>query len=1011
MRNIAIHLFLHLVVLSLALGQNSLSQLVRKGRALESVGKYHECIELLQVSDAHLIPKRFKHIEQLEAAILYTICQYQIEEIQAAKQRLDQLWTLVTTKRAIATPLGMELGYYQTWMLEETESSKVSKALAEKLLSHEASKINPRIAARLHDFLGIYLGRDQDIPAARQSFQRALAIRQNELDADPREIVQSHIRLFEYHQTSGHADSALIECQALQTAALQTDNPILKGYASNAFALFYQSKKEYDRSLIYFREADRYFAERFDSNHWDRIQVLEEIATIHRKNGRVALSKELFNQCLRRLGLKGENALPQQLGRLYHNTSLNYLTEEGLDTAQLLLEKSIQFLAPIQHRKVGIDQLVYGYRSSLALVYYYQKDFPATEAAYSRQIADGIQQFGPSSDLLIVPYTNLGVTYADQELKAKADSCYQLGLQAAGVELHAENPFRKVSSIPTTNDLLWNWADNLHRAAYLTDEPTREKTEAAAFAYNLFISWIDYLRNSYQTQKSKEHLAKENRLVYQRAVMDNITLYFEHGLPQAFEGAFRASERNRGQLLLDQIQGDLPLQFSMLPSGIQSNIDSLASLARATSVERYLMQQRFDPNRTKLDALLKEEERHNKNYWMALEELRKDYPQYYNLKYQSKAVKVSELQESLQEEGACLLEYFSSEKSHWGFLITPDTTIVELLGMIPALRDSVYRFREAIVSPFIKYRHVPLKQQEKLWEFDRISYWLYQILIEKFQPYLTEEVILVPGSFLDSLPFEALVTTPVQVSGNFRNYDFFGAQKKISYAPSATIWWNEHGRDLAPSPNGALLFAPDYKGKLLEWQLDEGTPKRIKLSPLRHNLSVATDLHKILGGTLLSGSQASKHQFINLAPKSRLIHFSGHAGSDGYLAFSDDTGQVDSTLLFIEEIYNVRIPADLFVFAACESISGKYQDGEGLINLSRALSFAGVKSIISTLWPVQEAATATFMRHFHTKLSTGARKDRALQYAKQQMKKSLKFDSPYYWAGFVISGNMSPVCE
>ena len=118
--------------------------------------------------------------------------------------------------------------------------------------------------------------------------------------------------------------------------------------------------------------------------------------------------------------------------------------------------------------------------------------------------------------------------------------------------------------------------------------------------------------------------------------------------------------------------------------------------------------------------------------------------------------------------------------------------------------------------------------------------------------------------------------------------------------------------------------------------------------------------------------------------------------------------------LFISELYNESLDADLAVLSACDTGSGFYENGEGVISLSRAFSYAGVPSTVVSLWKVDDEATAKIMMYFYEHLKLGETKDEALKNAKLDYLKHTDDDllkHPYYWSGFVLSGNTDALVE
>ena len=81
------------------------------------------------------------------------------------------------------------------------------------------------------------------------------------------------------------------------------------------------------------------------------------------------------------------------------------------------------------------------------------------------------------------------------------------------------------------------------------------------------------------------------------------------------------------------------------------------------------------------------------------------------------------------------------------------------------------------------------------------------------------------------------------------------------------------------------------------------------------------------------------------------------------------------------------------------------------MSLSKSFFHAGAKSAIVSLWPVDDCATSAIMKYFYKYLNLGERKDQALRNAKIEYRTSVDSDHnhPYYWAGFIVIGDCSPV--
>lgn len=95
------------------------------------------------------------------------------------------------------------------------------------------------------------------------------------------------------------------------------------------------------------------------------------------------------------------------------------------------------------------------------------------------------------------------------------------------------------------------------------------------------------------------------------------------------------------------------------------------------------------------------------------------------------------------------------------------------------------------------------------------------------------------------------------------------------------------------------------------------------------------------------------------------------------------------------------------MLSACQTGLGKFSKGEGVIGLSRALTYAGAKSIIVSFWSVSDESTAELMTAFYKTILQNKNENiaMALRQAKLQLIKEDKFSAPYYWAPFILIGD------
>jgi CHAT domain-containing protein len=168
----------------------------------------------------------------------------------------------------------------------------------------------------------------------------------------------------------------------------------------------------------------------------------------------------------------------------------------------------------------------------------------------------------------------------------------------------------------------------------------------------------------------------------------------------------------------------------------------------------------------------------------------------------------------------------------------------------------------------------------------------------------------------------------------------------------------------------------------------------------------------------LFDQKASESNFKKLAPDYGILHLAMHTLIDNQkplyskLVFSAlDKGSQDDGLLNTYELFNLRLQGELAVLSACNTGTGRLERGEGIISLARGFFYAGIPSVVMTLWEIEDHSSADLMAYFYKNLKDGMPKDVALQQAKlSYLAKSDKLHShPYFWAGFVNIGLPDPI--
>ena len=175
-----------------------------------------------------------------------------------------------------------------------------------------------------------------------------------------------------------------------------------------------------------------------------------------------------------------------------------------------------------------------------------------------------------------------------------------------------------------------------------------------------------------------------------------------------------------------------------------------------------------------------------------------------------------------------------------------------------------------------------------------------------------------------------------------------------------------------------------------------------KLADLPNAIVEAERIAAIYNVDPLLGENAIKSQVLIEMERANVIHFSTHAFfSDAHPMSSGVVLSGADPLLRAYEILELKLSADLVVLSACQTGRGGHRAGEGIIGLSYALLRAGARTVVASLWEVNDASTSTLMQEFHRHAGSCGPAE-AMRKAMTEVQHD--HATPYHWAPFVVIG-------
>ncbi len=498
---------------------------------------------------------------------------------------------------------------------------------------------------------------------------------------------------------------------------------------------------------------------------------------------------------------------------------------------------------------------------------------------------------------------------------------------------------------------------------------------------------IDKLRQQSSNESDKIALGAIATELY----ADGVRIAFEAATGSVkkrkfLEQSFYFAEKSKSAVLLEAISDSDAKSFAGIPKDLLEEEKSLKSsialisqkLAQKPSAEeeKYLRETAFSLNRT---------------YEEFVRSLEKEYPAYFNLKFNAASPSIGQLQ-ALLDKNTIMLSYFIDELNSRlyifmvgkkKFKIIDHSVAKDFDKNITGLRNGIY-FNVASAFATAANRLSPL--------------------LLPHIPASTKNLVVIPTGRLGIVPFEALLKRKTKNRSSFDGNDYALDHYAIRYEFSAGLLLQKAKQSNEKKPS-ILLCAPvtfPAKDNLNELPATESEVKEI--SQLFASRNISTKLY--------TRQQASENEIKSARLKDyALLHFATHGVVDENnpelsRIFLQNNSESEDGNLFTGEIYNLEMDADLVTLSACQTGLGKISKGEGVIGLSRALVYAGAKNIIVSFWSVADESTSELMKTFYQRLLENPNSNYAssLREAKLALMKDEKYSAPFYWAPFILIG-------
>ena len=260
-----------------------------------------------------------------------------------------------------------------------------------------------------------------------------------------------------------------------------------------------------------------------------------------------------------------------------------------------------------------------------------------------------------------------------------------------------------------------------------------------------------------------------------------------------------------------------------------------------------------------------------------------------------------------------------------------------------------------------------------------------------------DELVIIPDGPLWLAPYAALK------DGNSK---YMCESFRIRLAPSLTSL-----RLIADCPDdyhkssGALLVGNPWVAEVTDSKGEK------LLEQLPYAKEEVEMIGRILNIEPITGRQATKREVLKRLSSVSLVHFAAHGCMEtGEIALTPDPHRISSVptendyILTIGDVLNIQLRTKLVVLSCCHSGRGEIK-AEGVVGIARAFMGAGARSVVVSLWAIDDEATLQFMKCFYQHLAEGKPASESLNLAMKSLRESDEFCDIKYWAPFLLIGD------
>lgn len=568
---------------------------------------------------------------------------------------------------------------------------------------------------------------------------------------------------------------------------------------------------------------------------------------------------------------------------------------------------------------------------------------------------------------------------------------HYLAVERLSVSEEAFERALEIAEESSSSPLIW---EALHYLGVLSEQ--LGDTDTALKRYERAIEEIEAMRRDLYVEAFRAGFLADKLEVYG----DLVLLYTRLG---RLDRAFATVERAKSRLLAERLVGRLTEEVSDLAAGEASHLQALASRLREAlaDLEDLHRQARIGEGGERGEAwtiaptgaIQEAVQQLEQEVRTLTRQMERERP-FLSTLVLGESASLQALRGRLGQTGAerraaVLLQYHIAGERIYVFVVD-GAGIQEHydLASLAAVEEARRRFSaavERVLGLTVHYgRDIPTRYLPALLaDADAHLSTLYDLLINPLASHFSRRANLVvsPAGSLHYVPFHAL----------YDGSSYLIEHHSVSYTPSATVLDLCAGHETA----GQGMLIVGYGGE--------------RLAQVAVEVETMADIFP--QADLLSGEAATTKRLLRDAPGCRILHLATHARFRADSAMLSSFSLADRRLT-LAEIARLHLRADLVTLSGCETGRGRLY-GADLISLAGGFLGAGARSLLVSLWRVDDPVTSRLMESFYRELRRGTGRAAALRRAqlqllalgREQPEAKGFYRHPAYWAPFIMIGD------